>query len=484
MQRNMPARAAPDAAPARPAQATPNTPPTAGAAPAAPRRSWMGPLAGLAAGLGIAALMSHLGMGEEFGNIIMMVLLAGLAFVAIRFVMSRMRGAQARPAMAGSNGLQFAGAPAGANAPWSAGSSSSGSAPEPAPLAPAAPVAPAAFAASPLVPVGFDQEGFERIAKMIFIRLQAANDSADLNDLRQFTTPEMFAARYANVFDGDERWQAIKVEGGATYRWNTSSTYVQNPPYFDGMTMTPDPIKEIENARILALFGDKITTDHLSPAGSIKVASPAGKWLSERQVRVEDFNQYGTRRGNHEVMMRGTFANIRIKNFMLRDAQNNVPEGGNTVHYPSGEKMSIYDAAMKYQAEETPLVIFAGEEYGNGSSRDWAAKGTALLGIKAVIARSFERIHRSNLVGMGVLPLVYSAGATAESLGLTGHEEFDVLGIAGAVQPRQDLQVVARHADGRRTEFTVRARIDTPVEAEYYRNGGILQTVLRNLART
>jgi predicted lipid-binding transport protein (Tim44 family) len=194
MQRNMPARAAPDAAPARPAQATPNTPPTAGAAPAAPRRSWMGPLAGLAAGLGIAALMSHLGMGEEFGNMIMMVLLAGLAFVAIRFVMSRMRAAQARPAMAGSNGMQFAGAPAGANAPWLAGSSSSGSAPEPAPLAPAAPVMPAAFAASPIVPVGFDQEGFERIAKMIFIRLQAANDSADLNDLRQFTTPEMFAA--------------------------------------------------------------------------------------------------------------------------------------------------------------------------------------------------------------------------------------------------------------------------------------------------
>ena len=231
-------------------------------------------------------------------------------------------------------------------------------------------------------------------------------------------TKKIFKERYADVFNGDINWRRVKVPQGTTYKWDIGSTYVRNPPYFEGMTMTPPPVADIVEARILALFGDKITTDHISPAGSIKLASPAGRWLSEHQVAQADFNQYGTRRGNHEVMMRGTFANIRIKNFMLKGADGNVPEGGNTKHYPDGEAMSIYDAAMKYQAENVPLVVFAGEEYGNGSSRDWAAKGTRLLGVRAVIARSFERIHRSNLVGMGILPLTFEEGTSWQSLGI------------------------------------------------------------------
>ena len=212
--------------------------------------------------------------------------------------------------------------------------------------------------------------------------------------------------------------------------------------------MTPPPVKEIEKARILAIFGDKITTDHISPAGSIKASSPAGKWLSERQVRQQDFNQYGARRGNHEVMMRGTFANIRIKNHMMKGADGNVPEGGNTVHYPSGERLSIYDASMKYQKADVPLVIFAGEEYGNGSSRDWAAKGTRLLGVRAVVAQSFERIHRSNLVGMGVLPLSFKPGTTWSTLNLKGDEEITILGLGDSLKPRQEMTMDIRYADG------------------------------------
>ncbi|MBV5269363.1 MAG: aconitate hydratase, partial [Afipia sp.] len=264
--------------------------------------------------------------------------------------------------------------------------------------------------------------------------------------------------------------------------WNMSSTYVQNPPYFEGMKMEPEPIVDVLDARILALFGDKITTDHISPAGSIKLTSPAGKYLSEHQVRPADFNQYGTRRGNHEVMMRGTFANIRIKNFMLKGADGNVPEGGLTRHWPDGEQMSIYDAAMKYQAEQVPLVVFAGAEYGNGSSRDWAAKGTRLLGVRAVITQSFERIHRSNLVGMGVLPLTFEDGASWASLGLKGDEKVTIRGLQGDLKPRQKLTAEIVSADGSRKDVSLLCRIDTLDELEYYRNGGILHYVLRKLA--
>jgi aconitate hydratase len=289
-------------------------------------------------------------------------------------------------------------------------------------------------------------------------------------------TPEMFAARYANVFDGDARWQAVQVEGGATYRWNPSSTYVQNPPYFDGMTMTPAPVADITGARALAVFGDSITTDHISPAGSIKESSPAGRYLTERQVTKAEFNSYGARRGNHEVMMRGTFANIRIRNQMVPGV-----EGGVTRHVPSGEQMAIYDAAMAYKAQGTPLVIIAGKEYGTGSSRDWAAKGTMLLGVRAVVAESFERIHRSNLVGMGVLPLEFAPGCDRTSVGLTGDEIYEITGLS-ALKPRQMLDVRFTRADGSNGSFPALCRIDTVQELEYYYAGGILPYVLRNLA--
>ncbi len=300
--------------------------------------------------------------------------------------------------------------------------------------------------------------------------------------IRKFVTKKVFKARYADVFKGDVNWRRVKAPVGETYKWDMSSTYVQNPPYFEGMTMTPEPIKEIEKARILAIFGDKITTDHISPAGSIKASSPAGKWLSERQVRQADFNQYGARRGNHEVMMRGTFANIRIKNNMLKGADGNVPEGGNTKHYPSGEAMSIYDASMKYQDAGVPLVIFAGEEYGNGSSRDWAAKGTRLLGVRAVIAQSYERIHRSNLVGMGVLPLTFEPGTSWSTLNLKGDEEITINGLGDSLKPRQKMSMEIRYADGSTKNVPLDCRIATLDELEYFRHGGILQYVIRQLA--
>ena len=289
-------------------------------------------------------------------------------------------------------------------------------------------------------------------------------------------TPEMFAARYANVFEGDERWQAVQVEGGATYRWNPSSTYVQNPPYFEGMTMTPAPVADIVGARALAMFADSITTDHISPAGSIKEASPAGKYLTERQVTKAEFNSYGARRGNHEVMMRGTFANIRIRNEMVPGV-----EGGVTRHVPTGAQMAIYDAAMAYKADGTPLVVIAGKEYGTGSSRDWAAKGTTLLGVRAVVAESFERIHRSNLVGMGVLPLEFAAGTDRKTVGLTGDEIFEITGLAD-LKPRQTITARFTRADGSTGSFAALCRIDTEQELEYYYAGGILPYVLRNLA--
>nr|WP_310522771.1 aconitate hydratase AcnA [Polymorphobacter sp.] len=289
-------------------------------------------------------------------------------------------------------------------------------------------------------------------------------------------TAEMFRARYDNVFDGDERWQGIKVEGGATYKWNPSSTYVQNPPYFEGMTMTPQPTQDIIGARPLAIFADSITTDHISPAGSIKEVSPAGRYLNERQVARADFNSYGARRGNHEVMMRGTFANIRIRNEMVPGV-----EGGVTKHIPSGEQLAIFDAAERYKAEGTALIVVAGKEYGTGSSRDWAAKGTTLLGVRAVIAESFERIHRSNLVGMGVLPLQFAEGTDRKTAGLDGTEIFDITGVA-SLKPRQMVTVNFTRADGSTGSFETLCRIDTEQELEYFYAGGILPYVLRKLA--
>ncbi len=300
--------------------------------------------------------------------------------------------------------------------------------------------------------------------------------------IRKNVTKKIFKERYADVFKGDTNWRKVKTPESVTFKWNMASTYVQNPPYFEGMTMTPAPITDVESARVLAIFGDKITTDHISPAGSIKFASPAGKWLAERQVRQEDFNQYGTRRGNHEVMMRGTFANIRIKNFMNKDTTGNVLEGGNTTHYPTGDVLPIYDAAMKYQNEGVPLVIFAGEEYGNGSSRDWAAKGTRLLGVRAVIAQSFERIHRSNLVGMGILPLTFEEGTSWHTLGMKGDEKVTIHGLAKGLKPRQKMEMEIEFADGRKQTVPLLCRIATLDELEYFRHGGIMQYVLRQLA--
>jgi aconitate hydratase len=294
---------------------------------------------------------------------------------------------------------------------------------------------------------------------------------------RKHVTGKMFATRYADVFKGDKNWQGIKVAGGQTYSWDMGSTYVQNPPYFQGMGMEPTPVKDVIEARVLGVFGDSITTDHISPAGSIKATSPAGVYLREHQVPQSEFNSYGARRGNHEVMMRGTFANIRIRNRITPEI-----EGGVTKHFPSGEVMSIYDAAMRYQAEGRPLVVFAGKEYGTGSSRDWAAKGTKLLGVRAVIAESFERIHRSNLVGMGVLPLQFIQEGW-HKLGLTGEEIVSIRGLTD-LSPRKQLIVeLYRASDGRIARFPVRCRIDTPTELEYFKNGGVLNYVLRNLAR-
>ncbi len=287
---------------------------------------------------------------------------------------------------------------------------------------------------------------------------------------------EMFRSRYADVFTGDEHWQRITVSAGDTYQWNAGSSYVQNPPFFADIGQPPAPAADIEHARVLAVFGDSITTDHISPAGNIKASSPAGLYLQSLGVPPEDFNSYGSRRGNHEVMMRGTFANIRIKNEMLGGE-----EGGNTLHQPSGERLSIYDAAMRYQAESVPLVVIAGKEYGTGSSRDWAAKGTNLLGVKAVIAESFERIHRSNLIGMGVLALQFVGEQTRQSLGLNGTERLSIRGLSSDIRPHQLLTVEVVRSDGSHGTFQVLCRIDTLNEVEYFKAGGILHYVLRQL---
>lgn len=299
---------------------------------------------------------------------------------------------------------------------------------------------------------------------------------AEIDVVLQKVNTEMFHKEYAAVFDGDASWQAIQIPKSKTYEWADDSTYIRHPPFFEGIGEPPKPIKNIEQARILAVLGDSVTTDHISPAGNIKKDSPAGRYLQEQGVDPKDFNSYGSRRGNHEVMMRGTFANIRIKNEMLGGE-----EGGNTIYIPSGEKLAIYDAAMLYQQENTPLVIIAGKEYGTGSSRDWAAKGTNLLGVKAVIAESFERIHRSNLVGMGVLPLQFVDGQTRQSLNLTGHEVISIRGLLDGIQPHQILEVDVKRPNGVASHFNVLCRIDTLNEVEYFKAGGILHYVLRNL---
>jgi len=321
-------------------------------------------------------------------------------------------------------------------------------------------------------PIGKDKNGRKVYLKDIW---PTSKEIASF--VRRSISKKLFQKKYADVFKGDLHWRKIKVPQGETYAWDSKSTYVQNPPYFVHMGKEPEPIADIVNARILGLFLDSITTDHISPAGSIKAASPAGKYLVDHGVKVIDFNQYGTRRGNHEVMMRGTFANIRIKNQMVPGV-----EGGVTVHYPSGERMPIYDAAMRYISERVPLVVFAGKEYGTGSSRDWAAKGTKLLGIRAVIAQSFERIHRSNLVGMGVVPLTFESGTSWQSLGLKGDETVTIRGLSGPLKPRQTMTAEITFADGSVKKVPLLSRIDTLDELDYFKNGGILPYVLRHLA--
>jgi aconitate hydratase len=319
-------------------------------------------------------------------------------------------------------------------------------------------------------PLGNDKTG-----KPVFLRDIWPSPQEIESTVRANVTTAMYHKEYGEVFQGDARWQGLKVPVGDIYAWDQRSTYIKNPPFFEKITKTPAPLTDIRSARVLAMLGNSITTDHISPAGSIGADSPAGKWLIEQGVKPTDFNSYGARRGNHEVMMRGTFANIRLRNQLAPGT-----EGGWTVHQPGGDKMSIYDAAMRYQKEGVPLIVLGGKEYGSGSSRDWAAKGTLLLGVRAVIAESFERIHRSNLLGMGVLPLQYRAGDTAQSLGLTGFEEYTIDGVA-KLAPGMAVEVRARDKQGKETAFQTIARADTPEEVNYYRHGGILPYVLRQM---
>jgi len=324
-------------------------------------------------------------------------------------------------------------------------------------------------------PLGFDGAGEPVFLKDVWPSRHEIAETV-LSSLKA----EMFHKEYADVFTGDARWRELPTPEGATFDWQPSSTYVRLPPYFEGMPRTPSPPADVRGARVLALLGDSVTTDHISPAGAIKRDSPAGKYLVEHGVEPREFNSYGSRRGNHEVMVRGTFANVRLRNRLVPEI-----EGGYTVHLPDGEPMTIYDAAVKYQQEGVALLVLAGREYGAGSSRDWAAKGSLLLGVKAVIAQSFERIHRSNLIGMGILPLEHMPGETAASLGLDGRESYDVAGLAALVEgdfvPGRELAVTARSDAGETTELRVRVRLDTPQEAQYYLHGGILQYVLRQL---
>ena len=320
-------------------------------------------------------------------------------------------------------------------------------------------------------PLGEDSKGAAVYLKDLWPSPEEVRDT-----IRKSVRSDMFKKQYGEVFEGDERWKSMPTPEGELFAWDPNSTYVREAPYFEGMTRTPANPKDINGARVLAVLGDSITTDHISPAGAIEKNGPAAKYLMEHGVQPKDFNQYGARRGNHEVMMRGTFANVRLKNFLAPGT-----EGGVTVHLPEKKQMSIYDAAMQYQKEGVPLIVIAGKEYGTGSSRDWAAKGPRLLGIKAAIAESFERIHRSNLIGMGIVPLQFKAGENLKSLGLSGFEKFDVVGISSGLKLRQELTVKATSDDGKITEFKVVCRIDTPAELDYYRNGGILEYVLRQL---
>jgi aconitate hydratase len=323
-------------------------------------------------------------------------------------------------------------------------------------------------------PLGQDTDG-----KDVFLEELWPSPADVERTIAESINQEMFTSDYADVFAGDERWRSLPTPEGKTFAWDEESTYVRKPPYFDGMTVETSPVEDIAGARVLARLGDSVTTDHISPAGSIKADSPAGTYLAEHGVDRKDFNSYGSRRGNHEVMIRGTFANIRLKNLLLDGV-----EGGYTRNFlKGGEQTTIFDASADYQAAGVPLVILAGKEYGSGSSRDWAAKGTRLLGVKAVIAQSYERIHRSNLIGMGVIPLQFPAGESADSLGLDGTETFSISGITELNEGRtpKTVRVSAAKEGGESVEFDADVRIDTPGEADYYRNGGILQYVLRSL---
>jgi len=337
-----------------------------------------------------------------------------------------------------------------------------------------------AYALAGTVDTNFDTDplGMGKDGRPVYLRDVWPTQEEIAEAIAKSLDPKMFETNYANVFDGNPRWNAIPVAGGDLYAWDEQSTYIHEPPFFGGLTAEPAPVRDISGARCLVMLGDSVTTDHISPAGDIALASPAGKWLRERGVEKKDFNSYGSRRGHDQVMVRGTFANIRLKNLLVPGSEGNV-----TVHFPSGEQVPIFDASERYRGAGTPLVVLAGKEYGAGSSRDWAAKGTLMLGVRAVLAESFERIHRSNLVGMGVLPMVYEPGQTADSLGLSGRETFDISGLAAGLKPQQKVKIRATREDGSVLEFTAIARLDTPVDVDYYRNGGILQTVLRNLVK-
>jgi aconitate hydratase len=342
----------------------------------------------------------------------------------------------------------------------------------------ASPMLVVAYALAGRIDIDFDNEplGYDPNGRPVYLRdIWPSMDEIN-SVIKSMVTPELYRRRYADVYKGDELWEGLKAPSGLLYQWDPSSTYIRKPPFFENITPEPPPLRDIKGARILLLLGDKITTDHISPAGSIPLDSPAARYLMERGVKPSEFNTYGSRRGNHEVMVRGGFSNVKLRNFMVdRD-------GGYTVHWPDGKVATVYEVAMQYQSEGIPLVVFAGKQYGSGSSRDWAAKATLLLGIKAVIAESFERIHRSNLVDMGVLPIQLPEGVSWRSLGLTGNEVIDVLGIEEGLEPRKKLRIRITKPNGEVKEVEAVARLDNEVEVEYYRHGGILPYMLRKIA--
>jgi aconitate hydratase len=334
-----------------------------------------------------------------------------------------------------------------------------------------------ALAGTIAIDMELDPLGVDSLGNPIYLK-DIWPSKKEIHDLiNKYLTPKLFEKEYKDIFKGNKFWNELKPSKDNIYQWDINSTYIRKPPYFQNFSIEIPYVKDIENARILAILGNSITTDHISPAGYITRDSPAGKYLFENSTNIKDFNSFGSRRGNHEIMIRGTFGNIMIKNKLVKK------EGGWTIYFPTNEEISIYDAAIKYQQIDIPLVVIAGKEYGTGSSRDWAAKGPALLGIKAVIAESFERIHRSNLIGMGILPLQFKQGQNVESLGLIGNEFITILGI-NELKPSKDLKVKIRNANNDITYISVTTRLDTPIEIEYYRNGGILNTILRNLLKT